>query len=504
LKRHGFSRAVGKTKKDAALAAEGTLVADYAIPQGLKPCFFKAGITGLSETKSRFALTICDSSQEVSSRTMRSIKFVFPTIALSLLCWGAMAQAATITGTVTNKTTGKPAAGDHVVLVDVQAGMSETAQATTDARGRYSLNKPGNGPALVRVTHQGAPYFIAAPEDGGPGDIPVYDVAQQVAGVNLEEDVTAIVDATNGQLQVVERYLVHNASSPPRTQWSPRSFSIVLPADAVVGGASAQRPTGLPTSLKMDPDGPKGHYAFNFPIQPDAADKGTLFQIEYTLPYSSGKLTFHPQLTMPARTVWVVLPKSMTFTAGSGSVFQSSPQDPGFQTFLSKNVTPGSALEFTISGTGALPREDQGAQSGQQAAGQGSGAQDTSTPGTGPGGGIGPPIDAPDPLFKYKGWILGGLALVMVVTAAFLLRRPAAAVGVGGAGTVQTPASVATPSSVVHAGPAPTGNAALLNALKEELFTLESDKIAGKVTPDEYAEVKGALETVLKRALKRS
>jgi ribosomal protein L29 len=44
---------------------------------------------------------------------------------------------------------------------------------------------------------------------------------------------------------------------------------------------------------------------------------------------------------------------------------------------------------------------------------------------------------------------------------------------------------------------------ALLNALKEELFALESDKIAGKLAPGEYEELKAALETVLKRALKR-
>ncbi len=360
------------------------------------------------------------------------------------------------------------------------------------------MNKPGSGPALVRVTHQGAPYFIAAPEGGAPGDIPVYDVAAQVGGVGLDEDVTAVVDASNGQLQLVERYLVHNSSSPPRTQWSPRSFSIVLPADAVVGGASAQRPSGLPTSLKMDPDGPKGHYAFNFPIQPDAGDKGTMFQIEYTLPYSSGKYTFHPQVTVPARTVWVVLPKSMTFAAGAGSVFQSSPQDPSFQTFLSRNALPSSALEFTISGTGSLPREDQGTQAGQ-GSGMGGGQSDTSTPGTGPGGGIGQPIGTPDPLSKYKSWILGGLALVMIATAAFLLRRPAqSAASATGAATVQ-------PQAAVMAAPAApaTGNAALLNVLKEELFTLEHEKITGALKPAEYAEVKAALETVLKRALKR-
>ena len=42
-------------------------------------------------------------------------------------------------------------------------------------------------------------------------------------------------------------------------------------------------------------------------------------------------------------------------------------------------------------------------------------------------------------------------------------------------------------------------NTALLNALKEELFTLESEKLSAKVKPEEYAEVKAALETVLKR-----
>ena len=235
--------------------------------------------------------------------------------------------------------------------------------------------------------------------------------------------------AANGQLQVVERYFVHNTSSPPRTQWSPRTFEIVLPAEAVVDGVSAQRPTGLPTSLKMDPDGPKGHYAFNFPIQPDDGDKGTLFQIEYTLPYSGGKFTFHPQVTLPARTVWVLLPKSMTFAAGAGSDFQSSPQDPGFQTFVARNALPGKALEFTVSGTGSLPREDQ-RRAGRPAGGQAqdSGGQDAGTPGTRPGGGIGTPSTRPTRCRSTSGGFWAALALLMAATAAFLLRRPAVGV----------------------------------------------------------------------------
>ena len=43
----------------------------------------------------------------------------------------------------------------------------------------------------------------------------------------------------------------------------------------------------------------------------------------------------------------------------------------------------------------------------------------------------------------------------------------------------------------------------LLDALKEELFAIESEKIAGGLTAEEYVEVKAALETVLRRALGR-
>jgi len=46
-------------------------------------------------------------------------------------------------------------------------------------------------------------------------------------------------------------------------------------------------------------------------------------------------------------------------------------------------------------------------------------------------------------------------------------------------------------------------NTALLSALKEELFALESEKLSGTLKPEEYAEAKAALETVLKRALNR-
>jgi hypothetical protein len=163
------------------------------------------------------------------------------------------------------------------------------------------------------------------------------------------------------------------------------------------------------------------------------------------------------------------------------------------QTFLLKNAMPGQALAFTLSGEGQIPR---------QAQGDAGGGQSTAANGQ-PGGGIGEPIDTPDPLSKYKWWILGALALLLATAAAFLLRRPALAVAGAPASAGAAPfAAQAMASNAAPVAPA-AKNAALLSALKEELFALESEKIAGTLSADDYAEQKAALEVVLKRALKR-
>jgi hypothetical protein len=432
---------------------------------------------------------------------MKSTLILWRGVILSVLLTASFARAAQVAGTVTDKTTNKPAAGDPVVMLDVQAGMNEAAHATTDAKGHYSISAPGDGPYLIRVTHQGAGYFIAAPPGGGgSGDIPVYDVAAKVQGVFIEADVIEAETDPSGQLKVNERYFVHNTSSPPLTQWSPKSFEIVLPPEAVISETGAQRPGGLPTSVKMDADGPKGQYSFNFPIQPDDGEKDTLFQVSYTLPYSGSKYTFKSVLTLPADHFAILLPKSMTFAASAGLDFKPVNEDPSVQTYLANNAAAGKPIEFTISGTGAIPRDQQNGGAGPQtdsgAQGVGAGAA-----AGGPGGGIGEPINTPDPLSKYKWWILGGLALLLAAAAAFLLRRPPGQLS-------GAPAEAAVPSGPQHAAMSYTAtsggkNAALLNALKEELFAIESERIAGTLPEAEYAEIKAALETVLRRALKR-
>jgi hypothetical protein len=216
----------------------------------------------------------------------------------------------------------------------------------------------------------------------------------------------------------------------------------------------------------------------------------TRFQLSYTLPYS-GSYKFTPRISMPTDNVAVMLPKSMTFDGGAP--FQQADVSSNALTYLAKNVLPSQSLAFTVSGTGAMPRDSE--QAGASAPDDGGGQAASAAGDNRPGGGLGNPIDTPDPLQKYKWWILSGLALVLVIAAAFFLRaKPMEAVA---AGPLPSPL-VPTPM------PPSSGNAgSLLAALKEELFTLETDRLEGKLSEPEYAEQKAALEQVLRRALAR-
>ncbi|WP_419806940.1 carboxypeptidase regulatory-like domain-containing protein [Terriglobus sp.] len=410
--------------------------------------------------------------------------------------------AASITGTVTNQTTHKAAAGDDVVLIRLAQGMQEATRTKTDARGHFELDVPDDGIHLVRVTHDKANYFKPAPPGTQSLDIDVFNAAAKVPGVSLDANVIRLQTEADGKsLKVVENFFLKNESTPPRTQFSDRSFEFTLPDGAIVEGAAAQGTGGMTVQSPPVPLPEKGHYAFIFPIRPGGQ---TRFQISYKLPYN-GSLQFAPLATMATDNLVVMMPKAMKFDAGSASPFNSVAEEMDAQTYVARGVAQGKTPAFTVSGAGQLPRPTTNPQDASQQD-QGNGPP-TGTPATGantnadpgantsdnrPGGGLGAPIGSPDPLTKYKWWIVGGLALLLAGGAGFLLSRPQQSA----AAPVDSVVSAAAP-------PSPEPGAMLMQVLRDELFTLESERLTGKITQSEYDRVKPALETVLQHALTR-
>ncbi len=435
------------------------------------------------------------------------------------------AKALPVTGTVKNMTTGQPSAGDRVSVVDVQAGMQDVERTTTDANGRFSINTPGPGPYLLRVDHQGAGYFAAAPQNTNPVTINVYDVAEKVEGITIEADVIE-AEADNGQLSVEQQFFIKNLSSPPRTQFSKNTFEFTLPEGAVLDGVTSSRPAGLPTTNEPDKLAQKGHYAINVPIEPNRGTKGTIFDVHYHLPYKDSYTFTDKQLTL-ADNIAVLLPKQMTFKSETDGVYQSVSEDPRLQTFVLKNPKTGQKVGFTVSGTGQLPRDQQGRSAGPMG-GADQGAAGQPGMGSAPGGGIGNPNEGENPLAKYQWYIIGGLVLILFIGVFILLRRSPAkqadeeesAVASESSQEWSEPAHMAPTPSVVPAyteritpqfqsavaQPAAqvvSSSATFLNALKDELFSIETDKLNGLLSDNEYGEAKFAIDVLLKRTLKK-
>jgi len=410
-------------------------------------------------------------------------------------------SAQTLSGTLKNGTTGKPAAGDDVILIKLGQGMEEAARTKSDASGRFSFNLPETGPHLIRAVHQGVTYHSMAPPGANSVEVQVFDVAKKLNDIGVTADVMRF-QAQGNQLEVTRLFAVNNTSNPPRTQMNDQNFEFYLPGGAQIVDSSAETAGGQPLKTDPVPQKEKNRYAFNFPLRPGQ----TLFQIGFELPYS-GELSVEPKSLYPAQHFVVMLPKTMQFSASPGSGFESraNPREPSATVQVASNTEVGQPLGFKISGTGTLTESRDENEGSAPASDNGSAAAGRDSR---PGGGLGPPIDAPDPLEKYRWYILGGFAVILAAGAIYITNRSRSSDFRSGERSLATIPDFGASGKEVPDGlparqPASSRSGLLLEALKEEMFQLEVEHKQGSISQQEYERARGALDQTLERAIKR-
>jgi hypothetical protein len=427
---------------------------------------------------------------------------------LAAILLTSLAAAQTLTGTVKNATTSKPAAGDEVVLLKLGQGMEEAGRTKTDAKGQFTFKlDDAQSPHLIRAIHQDVTYHRMAPPGTTSVEVAVYDVGKKIDGIEVVADIMRL-QVEQGQLVVVREFGVQNTSKPPRTQMSERNLEFYVPdgAQVIPDSATALTENGNPLKSAPVPEGEKNRYSFIFPLRPGL----TRFEVAYQLPYT-GSANLDPKLLYPLAHFVVMIPKTMQFTAASTSAGYKSvsyPNEPNADMEVASNTTPGQKLAFKVSGEGVLetPQETESAQ-GSGAPNQGGQANNR------PGGGLGPPIDAPDPLQQYRWQILGSIAAALILGGVYIAWRQQSAAR---ALARQKPGSSVSaplheeedeyePASVLSTRSASTPRPAsmLLEGLKEELFQLEVERRQGQISQAEYEKAKSALDQTLERALKR-
>lgn len=428
-----------------------------------------------------------------------------------VLLLASLVSAQTLTGTVKNSTTGKPAAGDEVILLSLGQGMEESGRTKADAKGNFTFKLDGQGPHLVRVVHQEVTYHRMAPPGTTSVEVEVYDVGKKIEGIEVVADIMRF-QAAQGQLQVERTFAVTNNSKPPRTQMNEHNLEFYVPDGATVTAGQAMTAGGQPVNSAPVPEGAnaKNRYAFLFPLRPGE----TRFNVLYTVPYT-GSANIDPKSIYPLQHFVAIAPKAMEFSPAPSASYQSTPfpGQPDANVEVASNMQPGQSMAFKLSGEGTLaPPADENGQSGQSQSAQSDNR---------PGGGLGPPADAPDPLQKYRWWILGGFAAVLIIGGVFVASRQqatnrAALTKGKGLPPLQDeedeeeefePAAVS--QREIRTQPRPqsparaSSSSMLLEGLKEELFQLEVEHKQGQISQKEYESAKSALDQTLQRALKR-
>jgi len=417
------------------------------------------------------------------------------------LLFAVAAFAVNITGTVKNATTGKPSAGDNVDLLALQQGMSVLASTKTDSSGSFSFSVDDpNSPHLVRVTHDGVTYFPA----GGPlrpgttsTSIDVYDAGNRVSDVTTNVELVRM-QGGGGILRLIQLVIIKNASSPPRALKGDKTYEMSLPEKAQIDQVFVQGPGGMAINTSATPEG-KGQYSFNYALKPGE----TRFQVSYHLPYA-GEVSLSPKINGNIQHFVVMMPQSMTFSPTDSDKFAPM-NDKTSKVLVATNVNSSTDLSFKVSGTGMLSDDQQGGEQSQP--------RDKSRPAATdnrPGGGLGPPTDAPDPLHSYRWFVLAGLGVALLCGAVFMVNRSdqqnaeTATLPAPVAPHVMVSQKVGAPIGFAVAPPQPLKNSTmLLDGLKDELYQLEVEKQQGSISDDEYQHAKSALDQILKRALAR-
>ena len=392
-------------------------------------------------------------------------------ILLVLAACSLAAFGETLRGVATNGTTRTPAAGEEVILLRLDKGMNEIGRTQTNAKGefRFDLGSDTASMHLVRIRHQDVNYNEPVPPGTTSVQLQIFNAKARVPEIKLL-DYSQVFQAKDNVAQVVEVFRLSNTSNPPLSQ---PNFEFYLPEGAQIAAGEAVT-NDIPIKSAPVPRPEKNKYAFLYPVRPGE----THFEVVYRLPYT-GNLKIVPKLEMLPGRFYVVTPKSMQFAAGSAAGFQSMdrwPVDPtikGVDAHSVDNPQSGAQIAFEISGTGLL--EDAPA------------PQPNAPSDSRPGGGLGVPNEKPDPLHSAQ-WLLLGILLVFLAAGAifvYMSYRPAPAVAGGPARQSGDRKSM------------------LLDAMKDEIFQLETDRLEGKISQQDYDTAKAALDKTLQRAMRR-
>jgi hypothetical protein len=435
-------------------------------------------------------------------------------LATSLHPWlvASACLAGTVTGTVTNGTTGKPAAGVDVILIELQGAMQPVAETKTDGQGHYELSHPalGNGPMLIRAVYRGVNYHEPATPGKTTVDIEVFEPSEKPTAFSVTAR-AIVLEPGESSLAVDEEYLISNKTQPPVAFYRPGgSFEFSIPASAELGDVAVVGTSGMP--VKQTPVGKaKGVEAIDYPFRPGE----TSVRLSYRIAYPGNHTSLKFSSPYPIDRVAIFAPPAVEV---SGSGFSAAGRQQGFNVFLKESVAANATETVSVSGTGPMPQ----APSDATSEGGGDGTQnpsvnsraETSAP-------VASVTTLPARLDSLRWYVIGGFAVIFALGLIYIWRQPRVPLApVPNEPSVQIPPTTEPkPASVGplvrpnEKGASASSNGSVsatldravrgsLDELKDVLFRLELRREAGTISEAEYTSERDRVQQVLRGLVK--
>ena len=414
-----------------------------------------------------------------------------------LLCaWlSAVTRAGTVHGTVKNGTTGKPASGVEVILIQLQGGMQPVANTQSNAQGQFTFDNPGLGaqPMLVRAVYRGINFHQPVPPGKTDVEVAVFEPTKDAKAITVTTRVV-FFQPNGANLIVGEEYSLQNDTQPPQAYFrADGNFEFALPEKAQLQQVAASGPAGMPV-VQAPIDKSNGRFAIAYAFRPGE----NTVRYSYEIPYPNNTVAVKiPPSSYAARRLLVVAPPSVQI---SGEGLQAGGQEQGMSIYGRENLAANSTVAVNVSGTAPPPSAGNGSDQGQprqETQGSSTGANIQQVPGR---------------LDVLKWPLVAGFIGVFAV-GAFLLARKSVAVAVAPAeasadyssspGSQSLSAKSSAPALQANPSAAPLENvnaavATSLDYLKEQLFRLELRHQAGTISDAEYATERARAEKVLR------
>jgi 5-hydroxyisourate hydrolase-like protein (transthyretin family) len=264
-----------------------------------------------------------------------------------VLVFCAGSAFAAVDGSVTNATTGKPAAGVEVTLVEPgQSGMNTLGTAKSDAAGKFAFTETPKGPSLVQASYQGVTYTkMIMPGTPSTGlQVEVYDATKkQVAQVSQH---MILVQPSPTELNVNETFLLQG--DPKQTYVDPENgtLRLFLPK-GVKGDLSVQAtgPGGMPVTRALEKTKTPNVYKVDYPIKPGE----TRIDLTYAVPSSGTPPVLEGRVLHKEGKTRLVAPNGVTLKASNISDIGKEPQSQASIYDLN-----GDTYKVEVSGTGSL------------------------------------------------------------------------------------------------------------------------------------------------------